>query len=75
MIDRVMERSGNSYIFEVTARTDPSEEDWEKDEKQFTEEFLESRRQAAWQRFLEQLKGDARITIDSDQLGAASSSM
>jgi peptidyl-prolyl cis-trans isomerase D len=75
MIDRVMERSGNSYIFEVTARTDPSDQDWKNNEKQFTEEFLASRRQVAWQRFLEQLKADARISIDSDQLGAASSSM
>jgi peptidyl-prolyl cis-trans isomerase D len=75
MIDRVMERAGNSYIFEVTARTDPSDQDWKNDEKQFTQEYLTSRRQVAWQRFLEQLKSDARITIDSDQLGAASSSM
>ncbi len=75
MFDHVMERSGNSYIFEVTARTDPSDDEWKKDEKQFTEEYLASRRQVAWQRFLEQLKSDARITIDSDQLGAASSSM
>ncbi len=75
MIDQVMERSGNSYIFELTARTDPGDQDWKKDEEQFTEEYLASRRQGAWQRFLEQLKSDARITIDSDQLGAASSSM
>ena len=75
MIDRVMEHSGNSYIFEVTARTDPSEQDWKNDQKQFTDEFLASRRQLGWQRFLEQLKSDARITVDSDQLGAPSTSM
>jgi peptidyl-prolyl cis-trans isomerase D len=75
MIDRVMERSGDSYIFEVIARTDPGDQDWKNDEKQFTEEYLASRRQVAWQRFLEQLKSDARISIDSEQLGAASSSM
>jgi peptidyl-prolyl cis-trans isomerase D len=75
MFDHVMERSGNAYLFEVTARIDPSDQEWKNDEKQFTEEYLANRRQLAWQRFLEQLKSDARITIDSDQLGAASSSM
>jgi peptidyl-prolyl cis-trans isomerase D len=75
MIGRVMERSGSSYIFEITARADPSENEWKNDEKEFTEQYLANRRQVAWQRFLEELKADARITIDSDQLGAATSSM
>jgi peptidyl-prolyl cis-trans isomerase D len=73
VINRVMEQSGNSYIFEVTARTAPSEEDWKAAEKSFTDEYLSERRAQAWSRLLDQLKSQAKIEIHTDQLGEGAS--
>lgn len=71
VIDRVMENRGDSYIFEVTARSMPSDDEWKSGQKTFTEEFLQQRRGEAWTRFLEALKSRADIKIDRDQLGQA----
>jgi peptidyl-prolyl cis-trans isomerase D len=75
VIPRVMEHGGNSYIFEVISRTEPSPDDWKAAQKAFTQEYVEQRRAQAWTRFLEQLKDQAKIRIDADQLGAGQSSM
>jgi peptidyl-prolyl cis-trans isomerase D len=75
IIDRVMENGGNSYLFEVISRTEPSEEEWKSAEKSFMQEYVEQRHQQAWTRFVDQLKNTARIKIDTRQLGATESSM
>ncbi len=74
VIDRVMESGGNSYLFEVASRAEPTDDDWKSAQKTFMQEYIEQRRAQAWQRFLDQLKGQARIQIDSDQLAAGESS-
>jgi peptidyl-prolyl cis-trans isomerase D len=74
VIDRVMESGGNSYLFEVTSRAEPTDEDWKNGKKAFMQDYVEQRRAQAWTRFLDQLKDQARIQIDSDQLAAAGSS-
>ena len=74
VIERVMEHGGNSYLFAVTSRTEPSDADWKKAQKDFIQEYVQQRREQAWTRFLDQLKDQAKIQIDSDQLGAAGSS-
>jgi peptidyl-prolyl cis-trans isomerase D len=73
VIDHVMEHSGASYVFEVTARTLPSEEEWQAEEKSFTDEYLSQHRAQAWTGFLNELKARAEIVIHSDQLGSGSS--
>jgi hypothetical protein len=73
VIDRVMESSGNSYLFEVTSRAEPTDADWKTAQKAFLQEYLEQHRAQAWTRFLDQLKDKAQIQIDSDQLAAGSS--
>ena len=73
VIDRVMEQSANSYIFEVIARSAPSDQDWKGAEQSFTDEYLAQRRAEAWARFIDQLKSDAEIVIHNDQLGETSS--
>jgi peptidyl-prolyl cis-trans isomerase D len=75
VIDRVMEHDGNSYVFEVVSRSEPGDDDWKSAQKSFIEEYLEQRRTQAWTQFVDQLKNTARIQIDTDQLGAAESSM
>ena len=69
VIDRVIENEGNSYLFEVLARSAPSDEDWKDAERNFTEELLQQRRAEAWQQFIDQLKSKAKITVDPNQLG------
>jgi hypothetical protein len=77
LIERVMERDGNSYIFQVTARSKPSEEAWKSAKDAFMQEYLAGRRAQAWTRYLEELKAKAKISIDADQFAnnAADSSM
>jgi peptidyl-prolyl cis-trans isomerase D len=73
VIDRVMESGGNSYLFEVTSRAEPTDADWKTAQKAFLQEYVEQHRAQAWTRFLDQLKDQAQIQIDSDQLAAGSS--
>ena len=73
VISRVMENGGNSYMFEVTSRAEPSDADWKTAQKAFVQEYVEQRRAQAWQQFLDSLKDQAKIKIDSDQLAAAGS--
>jgi peptidyl-prolyl cis-trans isomerase D len=73
VIDRVMESAGNSYLFEVTSRAEPTDADWKTAQKAFLQEYVEQRRAQAWTRFLDSLKDQAQIQIDSDQLAAGSS--
>ena len=70
VIDRVMENGGNSYLFEVTSRAEPTDAEWKTAQKAFLQEYVEQRRAQAWTRFLDQLKDKAQIQIDSDQLAA-----
>ncbi len=67
VIDRVMQNKGDAYIFEVTERTPPSNEDWKSAEADFTSEFVQQRRAEAWTRFIEALKSRAKITVDATQ--------
>ncbi len=74
VFDHAMERDGDWYIFELTARTAPDQQQWEHDQKQFTQEYVSRKRAQAWTSFLDGLKTRAKIVINADQLGAATSS-
>jgi peptidyl-prolyl cis-trans isomerase D len=74
VIDRVMESAGNAYLFEVISRTEPTDAEWKSAQKAFMQEYVDQRRAQAWTRFLDQLKDQAKINIDSDQLASAGSS-
>lgn len=67
VIDRVMQNKGDVYIFEVTERTLPSDQDWKSAQNDFTTEFQQHQRAEAWQHFIEGLKSRAKITVDSSQ--------
>ena len=43
-------------------------------QKSFMREYVEQRRAQAWTRFLDQLKEQAKIQIDSEQLASTGSS-
>lgn len=74
VIGRVMENGGNSYLIEVTSRAEPSEDEWKSAHQSFVQEYVEQRRAQAWTQFLDQLKDQARIQVDSDQLASTGSS-
>ncbi len=71
VVGRVMEQGGNAYIFEVTSRISPTDEEWNSAKDSFAQEYLASRRAQAWTRYLDELKSKAKITINADQLGGA----
>ena len=73
VIARVMEHGGNSYLFEVSSRAEPTDAEWKTAQTAFLQEYVEQRRAQAWTRFLDSLKDQAQIQIDSDQLAAGSS--
>jgi hypothetical protein len=62
-----MQNKGDAYIFEVTERTLPSDEDWKSAEKDFTPEFVQQSRAEAWTHFVEALKSRAKISVDTSQ--------
>ncbi|HVN29091.1 MAG TPA: peptidylprolyl isomerase, partial [Candidatus Binataceae bacterium] len=68
VIDRVMENKGDAYIFEVTERSAPSDDEWKTAQKDFTSEFEQQRRSEAWQQFIQALKTRAKISVDTSQL-------
>jgi hypothetical protein len=69
-----MEHGGNSYIFEVTSRANPSDEEWASAKDSFMQEYVSGRRAQAWTAYLGELRSKAKITINADQLGSAADS-
>jgi peptidyl-prolyl cis-trans isomerase D len=69
VIERVMEHGGNSYIFVVTSRTLPSDDEWKAAEHSFSEEYLANVRAQAWTRFVDGLKARAKIELDPSLVG------
>jgi peptidyl-prolyl cis-trans isomerase D len=67
VIARVSQNKGDSYIFEVTERSAPSDDDWKSAQRDFTSEFVQQRRAESWTRFIEALKSRAKITVDASQ--------
>jgi peptidyl-prolyl cis-trans isomerase D len=74
VINHAMETGGNSYLFEVISRTEPTDAEWKSAQKSFMQDYLDQRRAQAWTRFLDQLKDQAKIQIDTDQPAAGESS-
>ncbi len=74
LIPSVMEQDGNAYIFEVTSRSDPDDEQWASAKQAFTDDYLAQRRAQVWTQFLDQLRTQANIVIHADQMGASTES-
>lgn len=74
LIPSVMEQDGNAFIFEVTSRSDPDDEQWASAKQSFTDNYLAQRRAQVWSQFVDQLRAQANIVIHADQLGATADS-
>jgi peptidyl-prolyl cis-trans isomerase D len=73
VIDKVMENKGDAYLFEVTDRTAPSDDEWKTAQNDFTAEFEQQRRAEVWTRFIQMLKSRAKISVDSSQIAQGGS--
>jgi hypothetical protein len=74
LIPNVMEQDGNAFIFEVTSRSDPDDEQWASAKQTFTDDYLAQRRAQVWTGFVDQLRAQANIVIHADELGASADS-
>ena len=71
LIPSVMEQDGNAFIFEVTSRSDPDDEQWASAKQSFTDDYLARRRAQVWTQFIDQLRTQSDIVIHADQLSAS----
>lgn len=69
LLDEVLEKDGNSFIFKVIARKPPDQEKWGAQGQAFTTQLLQQRRERAWMNFLEGLRRHAVVVIRADMLG------
>jgi len=69
LLDQVLEKDGNSFIFKLMTRTPPAEEKWKAQGEAFTTQLLQQRRERAWMNFLEGLRRRAVVVIREDMLG------
>ncbi len=73
VIGKVMESSGNCYIFEVVSRSAPTDAQWQSEGPAFTSQMVERQRARAWMDFVNTLKERANIVIHPELIGTASS--
>jgi peptidyl-prolyl cis-trans isomerase D len=73
-VDRVLENGGNSFIFAVTGRTLPTEQEWKTEGLAFTQQLLQQRRATAWMNFINDLKLATPIAINTELVGQSSGS-
>lgn len=69
LVDQVLEKDGNAFIFKVISRTPPDPDKWEAQGQAFTAQLLQQRRERAWMSFLEGLRRRARVVIREDLIG------
>jgi peptidyl-prolyl cis-trans isomerase D len=69
VVQRVLEKGGNAYIFEVIDRTPPSDAQWKAAAPSFKKELLQERRMQAWVNFINALKSRAQIVVHTDLIG------
>lgn len=68
LIAQVLTNEGNSYLMRVDSAATPSLAEWQKAAPHFKEQMLETLRNQAWLSYLDELKSQARITIDPNAL-------
>jgi peptidyl-prolyl cis-trans isomerase D len=73
LIGRVLTNDGNSYLVRVDSAAAPSLAEWQKAEPHYKEQMLETMRNQAWLSYVDDLKSQARITIDPNALSSAPS--
>jgi hypothetical protein len=69
VIDRPLTLDGNAYVFEVTSRTPPSDDQWKAAKGAFKDQLLKQRQTQAWENFVQDLRARAKIFVRPELVG------
>jgi peptidyl-prolyl cis-trans isomerase D len=73
VIDRPLALGGNAYVFEVTSRTLPDDNQWKAAKAAFKERLLKQRQAQAWESFVQELRARAQIYVRPELVGGPGS--
>jgi len=60
LIGRPLALGGNAYVFELTSRTAPSDDQWKQAKGAFIDQLIKQRQAQAWESFIQDLRARAR---------------
>ncbi len=69
LITRPLALDGNAYVFEVSSRTPPSDDQWKQAKDAFMGELLKQRQAQAWESFVQELRARAQISVHPELIG------
>ena len=69
VISRPLTLDGNAYVFEVTSRTPPTEEQWKAAKAAFKDQLLKQRQAQAWESFVQELRARGQIFVRPELVG------
>ncbi len=75
VISRPLALDGNAYVFAVTSRTPPTDEQWKAAKAAFKEQLLKQRQAQAWESFVQELRARAQIFVRPELVGEQGSPM
>jgi peptidyl-prolyl cis-trans isomerase D len=73
LIGHPLALNGNAYVFEVTGRTPPSDDQWKSAKAAFKDQLLKQRQAQAWESFVQDLRARAQIFVRPDLVGGQGS--
>ncbi len=73
LISHPLTLDGNAYVFEVIARSLPSDAQWNAAKAGFKQQLVKQRQAQAWESFVQDLRARARISVNSDLVSQQSS--
>jgi peptidyl-prolyl cis-trans isomerase D len=75
IIDRPLTLDGNAYIFEVTSRTPPTDDQWKAAKAAFKDQLIRQRQAQAWESFVQELRARAQIFVRPELVGEQGTTM
>lgn len=69
LIGRPLTLDGNAYVFELTGRTPPTEEQWKAAKATFKDQLIKQRQAQAWENFVQALRARGQIVVHPDLVG------
>lgn len=73
LIGHPLALNGNAYVFEVTGRTPPTDDQWKSAKAAFKDQLLKQRQAQAWESFVQDLRARAQIFVRPDLVGGQGS--
>jgi peptidyl-prolyl cis-trans isomerase D len=69
LISRPLTLDGNAYVFEVTGRMPPGDDQWKAAKAGFKDQLLKQRQAQAWESFVQELRARAQIFVRPELVG------